>query len=143
MLVIDPGSAEPPFAQVRRQLTEQIRGGQLSPGDRLPTVRRLAGDLGIAPNTVARAYRELETEGLIEGRGRAGTFVSAAATGPPERSVDPTQHATAGRPGIPDIQDPVLLAAARRAADSYARTVRGLGLSPADALALAHISLRG
>lgn len=49
MLVLDPGSAEPPFAQLRRQLIEQIRDGQLPPGSRLPTVRRLAGDLGIAP----------------------------------------------------------------------------------------------
>lgn len=142
MLVVDPGSADPPFAQVRRQLTEQIRGGQLSPGDRLPTVRRLAGDLGIAPNTVARAYRELETEGLIEGRGRAGTFVSAGASaGVPAGGT--AYPAGPDVPTTPDIQDPALLAAARRAADSYARQVRDLGLSPADALALARISLQG
>ena len=146
MLVIDPGSAEPPFAQVRRQLTEQIRGGQLAPGDRLPTVRRLAGDLGIAPNTVARAYRELETDGLIEGRGRAGTFVSAS--GPADRSADgpargPADATVAAAYPDPEVRDPALLAAARRAADAYARQVRDLGLSPADALALARISLRG
>lgn len=138
MLLLDPTSSEPPFAQVQRQLTDQIRTGQLSSGDRLPTVRRLAGDLGIAPNTVARAYRELEIEGLIEGRGRAGTFVSAGAaaseTAYPTRSDVPTD---------PDIPDPALLAAARRAADSYAQQVRELGLTPADALALARMSLRG
>ncbi|WP_192498721.1 GntR family transcriptional regulator [Ornithinimicrobium pratense] len=133
MLVVDPGSAEPPFAQVRRQLAEQIRSGQLSPGDRLPTVRRLAGDLEIAPNTVARAYRELETEGLIQGRGRAGTYVSAGAS---------TDQATAPA-DTPAIRDPLLLAAARRAADAYARQARDLGLSPADALALARVALGG
>lgn len=150
MLVLDPGSAEPPFAQVHRQLSEQIADGRLSPGDRLPTVRRLAGDLGIAPNTVARAYRELETDGLIEGRGRAGTFVSAS--GPADRSADGSARGPAGAtadtaypdpPVLPEIRDPALLAAARRAADAYARQVRDLGLSPTDALALARISLRG
>ncbi|WP_181010067.1 GntR family transcriptional regulator [Ornithinimicrobium sufpigmenti] len=142
MLVVDPASSEPPFEQLRRQLTEQIRGGQLAPGDRLPTVRRLAGDLGIAPNTVARAYRELEAAGLIEGRGRAGTFVSTRVSA--GELADGTAHpARPDTPYTPEIRDPALLAAARRAADSYARQVRDLGLSPADALALARISLRG
>lgn len=137
MLVLDPGSAEPPFAQLRRQLIEQIRDGQLPPGSRLPTVRRLAGDLGIAPNTVARAYRELETEGLIEGRGRAGTFVLAG--GSADEAADPASQETSD---LPDIRDPALLEAARRAADSYALQIRDLGLSPDDALAMARISLR-
>jgi DNA-binding transcriptional regulator YhcF (GntR family) len=53
-----------------------IEGGSLLPGDRIPPVRTLAGQLDLAPNTVARAYRELEDGGWIEGRGRAGTFVA-------------------------------------------------------------------
>ena len=75
-LAIDAASATPPFEQLRAQLAEQIRGGALPPGERLPTVRRLADDLGLAVNTVARAYRELEAEGLVETRGRNGTVVS-------------------------------------------------------------------
>ena len=59
------------------QLVEQIKSGELSAGTRLPTVRRLAEDLGIAPNTVARTYRELEADGFVETRGRNGTLVSA------------------------------------------------------------------
>ena len=66
----------PPYAQVRDHVEASIRRGSLLPGDRLPPVRVFADQLGLAPNTVARAYRELEEEGWIVGRGRAGTFVS-------------------------------------------------------------------
>lgn len=58
---------------------DAVAAGHLARGDRLPPVRTLAGELGLAPNTVARAYRDLEADGLLEGRGRAGTFVAAAA----------------------------------------------------------------
>ncbi len=119
MLRIDPHSSEPPFAQLHAQVTAQIADGTLRPGDRLPTVRRLAGDLGIAPNTVARAYRELEADGLLEGRGRAGTFVAAPA----------------GR-GEEDR------AAAEAAAVTYARAVRDLGLDLDAALALVRRAMR-
>ncbi len=77
MISIDGGSATPPFEQLRVQLIEQARSGKIAAGTRLPTVRRLAEDLGLAPNTVARAYRELEADGFIETRGRNGSFVSA------------------------------------------------------------------
>jgi DNA-binding transcriptional regulator YhcF (GntR family) len=77
MLTIDPKSATPPFEQLRQQFIEQVRGGELAAGAKLPTVRRLADDLGLAPNTVARCYRELERDGFIETRGRNGSFVSA------------------------------------------------------------------
>lgn len=77
MISIDARSPVPPFEQLRRQLLEQVRTGELAPGVRLPTVRRLADDLGIAPGTVARAYRELEQDQIIETRGRNGTFVSS------------------------------------------------------------------
>lgn len=77
MITLDPRSATPPFEQLRVQIAEQVRGGVLAAGERLPTVRRLAEDLGIAPNTVARAYRELEADGFVETRGRNGTVVRA------------------------------------------------------------------
>jgi len=76
MLVLDPGSPVPPYEQVRRQIADQALTGVLAPGHRLPTVRRLAEDLGIAVNTVARAYRELEQDGVVVTRGRHGTFVA-------------------------------------------------------------------
>jgi DNA-binding transcriptional regulator YhcF (GntR family) len=76
MLVLDPLSAVPPFEQLRVQLLELVGNGELAPETRLPTVRKLASDLGVAPNTVARTYRELERAGIIETRGRHGTFVS-------------------------------------------------------------------
>ena len=107
-LVVDPASSVPPYEQVRQQVTAQVEAGTLVPGDRLPTVRGLAEELGIAANTVARAYRELESAGVIETRGRAGSFV----TGDEVES------------------------SAKAAAASYAAQVRALGLSPDQALAL-------
>jgi DNA-binding transcriptional regulator YhcF (GntR family) len=78
MIVIDAASPVPPFEQLRAQLARQIHDRTLSVGTRLPTIRHLAADLGLAVNTVGRAYRELEEAGLIETRRRAGSFVSAA-----------------------------------------------------------------
>ena len=76
-IVVDLEAAEPPFEQVRAQLAGLIATGRLLPGDRLPTVRALAADLGLATNTVARAYKELESAGLVETRSRAGTVVAS------------------------------------------------------------------
>ena len=70
LISVDPDSAVPPYEQVRAQLAELIGDGRLPVGTRLPTVRQLAADLGLAANTVARAYRELEAAGLLETRGR-------------------------------------------------------------------------
>ncbi|WP_454293817.1 GntR family transcriptional regulator [Salana multivorans] len=75
-LTIDPQAPYPPFEQLRRQLVEQIVSQHLPAGTRLPPVRRLAADLALAPNTVARAYRELEAEGYLVTRGRNGTIVA-------------------------------------------------------------------
>jgi DNA-binding transcriptional regulator YhcF (GntR family) len=80
LVTIDPDSAQSPYEQVREQLRARVASGELAPGTRLPTVRRLAGDLGLAANTVARAYRELEALGVIETRGRAGSVVTGAGT---------------------------------------------------------------
>lgn len=76
MIVYDDLSPDPPYEQIRSQIAEDVLSGELQPGDRLPTVRSLASDLGLATNTVARAYRELEQAGVIETRGRAGSFVT-------------------------------------------------------------------
>lgn len=76
-LAITNASAVPPFEQLRTQLLELVRTGELAAGAKLPTVRGLAEELGLASNTVARAYRELEADGFLEGRGRNGTYVSA------------------------------------------------------------------
>jgi DNA-binding transcriptional regulator YhcF (GntR family) len=76
MLTVDPRSPVPPFEQLRVQLLEQVQSGELAFGAKLPTVRRLAEDLGLAPGTVARTYRELEQNGIIQTRGRNGTFVA-------------------------------------------------------------------
>jgi len=73
---IDESAA--PYEQVRAQIAEQARSGELPVGYRLPTVRGLAETLGLAANTVAKAYRALETDGVIETRGRNGTVVAAA-----------------------------------------------------------------
>lgn len=72
---IDPESTLPPYEQLRVQIAGLIGGGSLQPDARLPAVRQLAADLGVAPGTVARAYRELEDDGWVEGRGRHGTVV--------------------------------------------------------------------
>lgn len=77
VLQVDPNSATPPYEQIRLQVIDAVRTGTLAPGDKLPTVRRLAEDLGLAPNTVARSYRALEQDEVIETRGRLGSFVAA------------------------------------------------------------------
>jgi DNA-binding transcriptional regulator YhcF (GntR family) len=76
MIEIDSQSSTPAFEQLRVQLLARIHAGELASGSRLPTVRRLAEDLGLAPNTVARCYRELEQAGVIETHGRNGTIVA-------------------------------------------------------------------
>ena len=72
---VDTGSTVPPFEQVRAQIASQVASGALPAGTRLATVRQMATDLGLAANTVARAYRELEADGVITTEGRRGTFV--------------------------------------------------------------------
>jgi DNA-binding transcriptional regulator YhcF (GntR family) len=73
---IDQRVSGPLFDQLRTQIIDGVRDGRLPPGTRLPTVRDLARQLGLAVNTVARAYRELESAGILETRGRFGTFVA-------------------------------------------------------------------
>lgn len=107
MLRIDPSSGTPPYEQLRAQLVAQITRGELVPGTRLPSVRRLAGDLGLAANTVARAYRELEVAGYVRTAGRNGTIVLA----PDEAGQDVAEQAL----GL---------------ASTYALGMRALGIGP-------------
>lgn len=82
ILEIDPRSVVAPYEQLRQQVRAMVLGEMLAIGTRLPAIRQLANDLGLAPGTVARAYRELEADGVVETRGRHGTVV-ASAPGPP------------------------------------------------------------
>lgn len=79
ILQIDPDSPLPPYEQIRSQIATMAASGVLPVGTRLPAIRQLAADLGLAGGTVARAYRELEQQGVIATRGRHGTFVEAPA----------------------------------------------------------------
>lgn len=76
LVSIDTDRPEPPYEQIRAGIVALIDKGVLPPGHRLPTVRQLAADVGVAVNTAARAYRELEGDGAVETRGRQGTFVA-------------------------------------------------------------------
>ena len=77
-LVIDTASAVPPYEQLRSGIAGLVANGELAAGTRLATVRQLAADLGLAANTVARAYRELEADGVVSTHGRRGTFVNSS-----------------------------------------------------------------
>ncbi len=114
-LSVDPAASAPPYEQVRRQLADAVAEGTLVPGTRMPTVRALATELGLAVNTVAKAYRALEADHVIETRGRAGSFVSAT--------------------GDPTVRE------AQLAAIAYADRVRHLGLDRVKALALIESAL--
>ncbi len=106
----DPASDQPPFDQLRSQIARRAAAGDLAPGTKLPTVRALATELGLAANTVARAYRELEADGVVVTEGRRGTFV-----------------ATTEASGSRDAGD---------AAAAYVLAARRLGLSRAEATRL-------
>jgi GntR family transcriptional regulator len=109
VLRVDLSRPVPPYEQLRAQISGLVAGGQLAPGSRLPSVRQLAGDLGLAPGTVARAYSELESAGLLTTRQRGGTFI---ADSPAAASADATKHR-----------------ALADAADSFVTVARTLGLS--------------
>ncbi len=103
-------SGVPPYEQIRAQIVAHVAAGRLAPGDRLPTIRALAHDLGLAAGTVARAYRELEADGVVVTRRRVGTVVAGAA------------HAVAD--GV------------QRAAGTFVAAAREAGLSDAEVLDL-------
>ncbi|HEX4288230.1 MAG TPA: GntR family transcriptional regulator [Trebonia sp.] len=80
---LDASSGVPPYLQLVHQVRQSLLLGYLREGDRLPTVKELAGDLAINPNTVVKAYRQLEHEGLAGGRPGQGTFITATLVPPP------------------------------------------------------------
>ena len=93
-ITVDVGSPTPPFEQIRAQIAAYVDSGLLTGGARLPTMRALAADLGVAVGTVARAYAELETAGLVTSRRRTGTVVTGRpAPAPAEQRVrDAAEH---------------------------------------------------
>lgn len=116
-ITITHDSPIPPYEQLRLGVIAQVRSGELTAGTKIPTVRALAAQLGLAPNTVARAYRELEADGVVETRGRQGSFIAS--------SGDPTK----------DL--------AGRAATDYVATIRRLGLDDEAALRYLKSALEG
>src|ERR1700748_2528004 len=74
---VEARSGVPTYLQIVQQVRQAVRLGLLAPGDQLPTVKDVVGSLAINPNTVLKAYRELDLEGVVEGRRGVGTFVSA------------------------------------------------------------------
>ena len=113
---LDPDSPTPPYEQVRLRIAALAADGTLPAGHKLPPVRTLAADLGLAVNTVARAYRELENHGVVIGRVRHGTVVAEHTT------TEPISKAEADR----RLAD---------AAATYALAVKQLGVSVTDAVA--------
>lgn len=109
-LVVDPQSGVPPYEQLRLQISDQVRRGERQPGSSLPTVRQLAADLGLAPNTVARAYKELEHDGVVATAGRRGTVVA-------DPHVEVTDEA-------------------HRQTAAFVARLRGLGISPSETIRL-------
>jgi DNA-binding transcriptional regulator YhcF (GntR family) len=92
MLEVSTSDPTPPFEQLRRQLVELISSGRVEGGQRLPPVRQLAADLGLAAGTVARTYRELETAGLVVTRRGGGTRVSSDLSVQPAAVSDSDLH---------------------------------------------------
>ena len=117
---LDTRSGVPTYLQLVQQVTQAIRLGILQPGDQLPTVKEVVGSLAINPNTVLKAYRELEREGLVEGRAGVGTFVLKRPDGPP----------------------PPLLGQLRRSLDKWLRSAFDAGLDHESIASLFESGLR-
>jgi len=113
ILTVDAAAPTPPYEQIRTQIARMVGGGVLAPGARLPTIQQLANDLALAPGTVARAYRELERDGVVVSRRRAGTTVAAAPPKVPAREIREELDA---------------------AVERFALAIRQLGADPDDAL---------
>ncbi len=89
---VDGRSGVPPYQQIVQQVRQALRMGVLSMGDQLPSVREVVAVTAVNPNTVLKAYRDLEREGLVEARAGQGTFVRGRPPGPP-----PGTHTRLGR----------------------------------------------
>jgi GntR family transcriptional regulator len=75
-------SGVPPYLQIVQQVKQALQVGILQPDDKLPTVKEVVAQIAINPNTVAKAYRELESLGIVEGRTGSGTFIKERPAGP-------------------------------------------------------------
>jgi GntR family transcriptional regulator len=117
---LDPGSGVPTYLQLVQQVEQALRLGYLKPGDRLPTVKETVAFLAINPNTVLKAYRELEHRGLAAGRPGQGTFVEG----------------TLGKVGLPEQTE------LRRDLLGWLRTADAAGLDEAGIVALFTSTLR-
>jgi GntR family transcriptional regulator len=89
---VEGRSGVPPYLQLVQQVRQALRMGLLEVGDQLPTVREVVAAVAVNPNTVLKAYRDLEREGLVEARAGQGTFVRGLPAGPP-----PGTHSRLGR----------------------------------------------
>ena len=117
---LDGSSGVPPYLQLVHQVRQSLLLGYLREGDRLPTVKDVAADLVINPNTVVKAYRQLEHEGLASGRPGQGTFITATAA-PARREAQQDLRASleawlraAGEAGLDDEAVTALIAVARQ-----------------------------
>jgi GntR family transcriptional regulator len=119
ILSVDLDASVPPFEQIRAQIAAMAASGVLPPGTRLPPIRQLAADLGLAAGTVSRAYRELEAGGVLTAKGRHGSHIAR----PP--ILSPDERATR----------------LRQAAAGYARLAAQLGASKDDALQTARTAI--
>jgi GntR family transcriptional regulator len=117
---LDGHSKVATYMQLVQQVKQSLRTGLLTPGDQLPKVRDVAESLAINPNTVLKAYRQLEIEGLVEGRPGVGTFVLLSLAGPSLASQ----------------------AALRRGLETWLRKARAAGLEREDVVALVETTLR-
>jgi GntR family transcriptional regulator len=116
----DRASGVATYLQIVHQVRQALRLGMLRPGDQLPTVKEVVGSLAINPNTVLKAYRELDREGLVEGRPGLGTFVIKTLGGPPSD------------------KNPAL----RRSLDRWLRSALDAGLDHDDVIALFETTFR-
>jgi GntR family transcriptional regulator len=118
---IDARSGVPPYLQIAQQVRQSVRLGLLREGDQLPTVKEVVAQVAINPNTVLKAYRELEHEGIAEGRPGIGTFVTRSFDGRPPGAHKRLQAdlarwvARAQEAGLDDEDIAALFDAARRA----------------------------
>ncbi len=118
IVALDPNSPTPPAEQLVAQIAASIEAGELEVGERLPTIRGLAADLGLAPGTVAKAYGELERDGWIRTQGRRGTTVADRAATPDDRRLAAAADkladlATSAGLGVTDAHRALDLAIAR------------------------------
>ena len=112
-------SGVPPYLQIVQQVKQALQVGILEPGDQLPTVKEVVASIVINPNTVFKAYRELESSGLVEGRTGSGTFVLERPAGP-----------------LPEVQE-----ALSKDLESWITTARKAGLGDEEIEALLRIAL--